>query len=86
MGAQNIHPHPPPLENAFWPEKGGGGGGIYNFSLEYFYVLVSGVCEYSHCIHTGGGGEGVTTYLRRFEFISKRIPQKVFPVFARVRI
>ena len=26
MGPQNIHPHPPFLENAFWPEMGGGGG------------------------------------------------------------
>ena len=31
-GAQNIHPHPPPLKNTFWPEMGGGGGGVYNFS------------------------------------------------------
>ena len=27
MGSQNIHPHPPHLENVFWPEMGGGGGG-----------------------------------------------------------
>ena len=26
MGPQNIHPHPPPMENAFWPQMGGGGG------------------------------------------------------------
>ena len=30
MGAQNIHPHPPPLKNAFGPEMGGGGGGRRN--------------------------------------------------------
>ena len=33
MGPQNIHPHPPPLENAFWPEMGGGGGEAYIISL-----------------------------------------------------
>ena len=32
MGPQNIHPHPPPLENAFWPEMGEGGGGAYIIS------------------------------------------------------
>ena len=26
-GLQNIHPHPPHLENAFWAEMGGRGGG-----------------------------------------------------------
>ena len=32
---QNIHPHHPPVKNAFWPEMGGGGGGsVYNFSLD----------------------------------------------------
>ena len=35
MGRQNIHPHPPPLKNALWPEMGGGGGGgVYNFALD----------------------------------------------------
>ena len=34
MGPQNIHPYPPPLKSAFWPEMGGGGGGVYNISLE----------------------------------------------------
>ena len=28
-----IPPHPP-LKNAFWPKIRGGGGGVYNFSLE----------------------------------------------------
>ena len=28
MGPQNIHPHPPPLKNALWPEMGGRGGGV----------------------------------------------------------
>ena len=31
-GPQNIHPHPPPLKNVFWPEMGGGGGGAYIIS------------------------------------------------------
>ena len=34
MGAQNIHPHPPPLKHAFWPKMGGAGKGVYNFSLD----------------------------------------------------
>ena len=61
---------------------------------KYFYVLASGVCEYSHCIHIEGGGKGANTYLQRCEYIfakvrihiSKIISRKYFPVFARVRI
>ena len=28
MGPQSIHPHPPPLKNALWPEMRVGGGGV----------------------------------------------------------
>ena len=42
-GLENLHPHTPPLENAFWPEMGGGGGGgVYNFSLEKLWSAMVG--------------------------------------------
>ena len=55
------------------------------------YVLASGVREYSHCIHTEGGGEGANTLFEKVAtalrlHIWKTIPQKDFPVFARVRM
>ena len=46
---------------------------------KYFYVLATGVCEYSHYIHTEVGGKGANTYF-------KNSSSRVFTVFARVRI
>ena len=34
-GLKIYTPHPPALENAFWPEMGG--GGLFNFSLENIF-------------------------------------------------
>ena len=33
-GLQNIHPPPLSLKKVFWPKWVGGGGGVYNFSLD----------------------------------------------------
>ena len=54
-------------------------------SPTYFYVLASGMREYSHCIHTDRGGKDGNTCLRRCEYIFFRhiIPQKYIFLYLR---